>query len=184
MLDSVDGLEAVPCRQENVLVVGASATRPDVPHLIADMFALIAWYQQARTMNPVERAAELHTRYLKIHPVADDNGRVARLLLNFELMKFGYPPAVIRKEDKLAYYEALDDARVTDDFNGITRLVADALKRSLDAYHDVLGLRNVSRGDSEHLFANASHKQIPDPGEFHETFHCARHASSRNPYDR
>lgn len=39
------------------------------------------------------------------------------LLLNFELMKSGYPPAVIRKEDRLAYYDVLDEACVSGDFS-------------------------------------------------------------------
>jgi hypothetical protein len=60
-------------------------------------------------------------------------------------MKFGYPPAVIRKEDRLAYYDSLDEAYVTGDYSGITRLVAAAVQRALGAYLDVLGLREDHR---------------------------------------
>jgi hypothetical protein len=63
------------------------------------------------------------------------------LLLNFELMKSGYPPAILRKEDRLAYYDALDEACVTGDYSGITRLVAESVLRALDVYLAVLGLR-------------------------------------------
>jgi Fic family protein len=54
-------------------------------------------------MSTVERTAELHARFVKIHPFIDGKGRTGRLLLNFELMKAGYPPAIIRKEDRLSY---------------------------------------------------------------------------------
>jgi len=100
-------------------------------------------------MHPVERAAELHTRFVKIHPFVDGNGRTGRLLLNFELMKAGYPPAIIRKEDRLAYYDALDNACVSDDYSDITRLVTESVQRSLNTYLDVLGLAHAPTPDVE-----------------------------------
>jgi len=89
-------------------------------------------------MHPVLRAAELHTRFVKIHPFVDGNGRTGRLLLNFELMKAGYPPAVIRKEERLAYYDALDLACAHDAYSDITRLVLGAVERSLNTYLELL----------------------------------------------
>lgn len=148
VLKRIDDGEAGRYRLENVVIAGASTTPPDFLHLPAEMAALIDWHGQAGAMNPVARAAELHTRFVKIHPFVDGNGRTGRLLLNFELMKFGYPPAVIRKEDRLAYYDALDETCVTGDYSGITRLVAQSVQRTLDTYLDVLGLReDHRRGD-------------------------------------
>ncbi|MBY4725861.1 MULTISPECIES: Fic family protein [Burkholderia] len=141
VLKGIDDGEAGRYRRENVVIAGASTTPPDFLHLPAEMAALIDWDTQAGAMHPVARAAELHTRFVKIHPFVDGNGRTGRLLLNFELMKSGYPPAVIRKEDRLAYYDTLDEACTTADYSGITRLVAESVQRSLDAYLDVLGLR-------------------------------------------
>lgn len=123
------------------MIAGASTTPPDSVHLVAEMSALMTWYAHATTMHPVERAAELHARFVRIHPFIDGNGRTGRLLLNFELMKAGYPPAIIRKEDRLAYYDALDIACVGGDYTEITSLIADSVQRSLDVYLDVLRLR-------------------------------------------
>jgi len=64
------------------------------------------------------------------------------------LMKAGYPPAIIRKEDRLAYYDALDKACVSGDYGDITRLVAESAQRSLDTYLDVLGLRHTPAPDT------------------------------------
>jgi Fic family protein len=142
VLKGIDDHEAGRYRQENVVISGASTTPPDFLQLPAQMAALVAWHAQAGAMHPVTRAAELHTRFVKMHPFVDGNGRTGRLLLNFELMKFGYPPAVIRKEDRLSYYDALDEACVTGDHGAITTLVAQSVQRSLLTYLDVLGLRN------------------------------------------
>lgn len=141
VLKSIDSEQAGRYRQENLVIAGASTVPPDFMHLPAEMAALIDWYNQAAAMHPVERAAELHTRFVKIHPFVDGNGRTGRLLLNFELMKMGYPPAIIRKEDRLAYYDALDRACTSGDYGEITFLVAVSVQRSLDVYLELLGLR-------------------------------------------
>lgn len=125
-------------RQENVVTARASTTAPDFVYPQAEMAALAEWYGRAGAMHPIQRAAELHTRFVKIHPFVDSNGRTARLLLNFELMKAGYPPAIIRKEDQLAYHDALEIACGSGDYIGITSLVAESVQRSLDVYFDVL----------------------------------------------
>lgn len=142
VLKGIDGHEAGRYRQENFVIAGASTTPPDFLHVPEEMKSLIEWYGQASSMHPVERAAELHTRFVKIHPFVDGNGRTGRLLLNFELMKSGYPPAIIQKEDRLEYYDSLDAACVSGDYNGITHLVANSVQRSLDTYLGVLGLRD------------------------------------------
>lgn len=53
-------------------------------------------------------ATLLHEEFVKIHPFIDGNGRTSRLLMNFEVMKNGYPPVIIKAEERHKYYEALD----------------------------------------------------------------------------
>jgi Fic family protein len=140
VLKGIDDVEAGRYRRENVVIAGTHITPPDFLHLQQEMAALIAWHEQAGQMHPIERAAQLHTRFVKIHSFIDGNGRTARLLLNFELMKAGYTPAIIRKEDRLAYYDVLDEACVSGAYDGITWLIAQGVQRSPQAYLDVLRL--------------------------------------------
>lgn len=148
VLKSIDPEQAGRYRQENVVIAGASTPPPDFMHVAAEMAGLIDWYGHSADLHPVARAAQLHTRFVKIHPFIDGNGRTGRLLLNFELMRVGYPPAIIRKEDRLAYYDALDVACVSGDYGEITALVAASVQRSLAVYLEVLGLRPVDGADS------------------------------------
>ena len=79
----------------------------------AKMAELMAWYNENVTregINAVLFATEFHYRFIRIHPFDDGNGRLARLLMNFILMLKGYPPAIIKTEDKDAYYNALQQA--------------------------------------------------------------------------
>jgi Fic family protein len=133
------GEEACRYRHVNVTIAGARTTPPDFLDLPAELAALIEWHARGEHMHPVARAAEFHTRFVKIHPFMDGNGRTGRLLLNVELMKSGYPPAVIRNEDRADYCDALDDACVSNNYVRIARLIAESVQRSMDIYLDALG---------------------------------------------
>lgn len=76
----------------------------------AKMHDLLDWFRSQRAkrdINPIELATEFHYQFVRIHPFDDGNGRLARILMNFILMQFGYPPVVIKTEDKENYYRVL-----------------------------------------------------------------------------
>ena len=86
------------------------ATPEETP---AKMQELIDWYRQKiekQDVNAILLAAEFHYKYIRIHPFDDGNGRTARILMNFILMQFGFPPVVIKTEDKQNYISALEQA--------------------------------------------------------------------------
>lgn len=78
------------------------------------MRELIEWYRSKKDEHPAIIAAELHYQFVRIHPFDDGNGRVARLLVNYVLMKGGYPPIVIKSNDKESYLTALQKADAGD----------------------------------------------------------------------
>jgi Fic family protein len=82
----------------------------------------------------------MHVDFVKIHPFVDGNGRTARLLLNLELLKAGFPAIVLPVEKRLAYYEALDKAHVTGDVADFMVLVSDCVREGFAPYWHVLGL--------------------------------------------
>lgn len=63
-----------------------------------------------------ERAIFLHMAIINIHPFSDGNGRVARLLMNYELMKNNYPPIIINESQKLSYYTMLEEINLNTDY--------------------------------------------------------------------
>jgi Fic family protein len=74
---------------------------------------LIKWYLDTsanQSIHPIELAAELHYRFVCIHPFDDGNGRLSRLIMNYHLLKNGYPPVIIKSADKKNYLFALHEA--------------------------------------------------------------------------
>ena len=63
---------------------------------------------QGQSVHPVLCAAWLHHRFVQIHPFADGNGRVARALMNWHLLKENFLPIAIRHTHRTAYFHALN----------------------------------------------------------------------------
>lgn len=134
--------EAGAYRLVPVRIAGSAHVPPparDVPALVRD---IVEKHRGMAGGHPVERAAWLHWRLAWIHPFADGNGRAARLLMNFSLMRDGYPPAVIRKEDReAAYLGALEEASVGGNLKPLVLLVAARAEEALKLYLDAAGAR-------------------------------------------
>ncbi|MBC7958665.1 MAG: Fic family protein [Vallitaleaceae bacterium] len=122
-------------RKEDVIIAGAEHIPPNHMKLIDEMECFIKWYKnEGVKLHPLERAARVHVDFVKIHPFIDGNGRTARLLLNLELMKEGFPPIIIRNEDRVRYYNALDLAHTKELYDDFLCLVAEELNNSMDLY--------------------------------------------------
>ncbi|MBL4935540.1 Fic family protein [Clostridium sp. YIM B02515] len=126
-------------RDQQVIIAGAKHIPPE-PFLIKEqMENLIKWYEgEGAKLHPILRAAMLHVIFVGIHPFIDGNGRTSRLLLNLELMKNGYPPMVIRNENRIKYYNALDKAHTTNDNTDFAELVLEELNKTMDLYLNLI----------------------------------------------
>lgn len=144
--DSAGAYRRVP-----VTIIGAThKTTP--PFLIQkDMEDLLIWHNEAlaKEMNPVTRAALLHTKFVRIHPFIDGNGRTARLLLNTELLKAGYPMAIIKKEDRAEYYDALESVGWLEDFSKIVAFIQENVKETAKFMLDIARQTSEDKLDFE-----------------------------------
>ena len=135
VLKDIDDENAGRYRRENVTIKGATHIPPDYLKVQELMEKLILNYKNWNDFHPIIQAALLHGELVRIHPFIDGNGRTSRLLMNLDLMNYGYNPVIIKKEDRLEYYEALDKAHTTGNYTDfvklITKLEVEMLKKYL-----------------------------------------------------
>lgn len=141
VLKNIDDQNAGAYRNHNVIIAGAEHRPPDFLQVQDLMAEFVAWYQSAAlNLHPMERAARVHSELVKIHPFADGNGRTARLLMNLELLKAGFPAAVLPVNRRLEYYEALDTAHCQGDYQPFLALISEVVSQSFEPYWWALGL--------------------------------------------
>lgn len=124
-------------RTSGVRISGANFVPPNalkVPDLLNE---LINWITES-DLDIIIKSSIFHHRFVWIHPFFDGNGRTVRLVFNLLLMQEGYPPAIILKNDRKKYYDALNAAN-KGNYAKLLLLVMQALERSLDIYVGSLG---------------------------------------------
>ncbi len=104
-MEIVTGYKKIP----NFLIGRKTSTAP--PEKVKEeMNKLLRHYERnSGKIHPLELAAQFHGVFERIHPFEDGNGRVGRFLINVILVNKGYPPLIIRKTQRIAYFKCLED---------------------------------------------------------------------------
>ncbi len=123
------------------MVQAAEEKKPLTPELIAELHALLegaaeeafrplnelcAWVQSAKELPVPLVAGVVHYQFVTLHPYADGNGRLARLLVNFVMCAQGYDlngiyaPEEYYANNLMAYYSALQENPCADGQADIT----------------------------------------------------------------
>ena len=125
-------------RNVEVRITGAKH-KPPVPsemyHQIKDFFSNLNFKSD---LNPIELASWTHAEFVKIHPFVDGNGRTSRLIMNYQLMKHGFLPISVNKEDKLDYFNFLEEYAVNGNLELFADFIADLEERQLDEYLSII----------------------------------------------
>ena len=151
ILKGIDDGNAGHYRSVPVRISGSAVVLPN-PLKVPDLMQAFAkWLASEHELHPVKLAAEAHYRLVTIHPFVDGNGRCARLLMNMLLLMSGYPAAIIRKRDRLAYIESLEKAQLGGSKEDYFNIIAKAVDRSLDIYLKAATGEEAKPADSDQL---------------------------------
>jgi Fic family protein len=124
-------------RQHQVAISGSKFLPPfpaEINPLLREFFR---WYARNRDkLHPVELATLVHLKFVTIHPFADGNGRISRLLMNFVLNRRGYPMLNIPYERRTSYYNALEKAQTK---NSESAFLLWLIKRYMKANEKYIG---------------------------------------------
>lgn len=109
VLADIDSVNAGRFRSGRVLITGSRYIPPG-SHKFDDLILKLLELASAEGIPPALQAAELHYNLVAVHPFSDGNGRTARLLMNYHLLRHGYPHAIIEVGDRAEYLAALEQA--------------------------------------------------------------------------
>lgn len=104
---------------------------------------LIDWVndpETRKTTHPVRLASKAHHLFMHVYPYPKHNGRIGRFLLNYLLLREGYPPAVLHETDRQKYYEALKSSD-----NVTAQVVKEALLDSIEAGIKFFEMKNPAK---------------------------------------
>jgi hypothetical protein len=113
-----------------------------------------------------------HTWFVTIHPFIDGNGRVARILLNILLMRYGFPIAIVMQEDRARYYDALEEAQTTN-LTPFGMLLLGCEKESLEEYEKIIQRQQHAR---TWVQEQAARFEAPERVRLEDSFEIWKHA--------
>lgn len=150
-------------RTSGVRISGANFVPPNALKIDRFMSELLDWVQSIDAeIHPLIKATIFHHRFVWIHPFFDGNGRTARLITNLLVMKHGYPPLIILKNDRQKYYRALNQAN-KEDYGKLLLLMLQSMERSLDIY---LGALDNRQEDYQLISDIVSEPEVPYGQEY------------------
>lgn len=96
-------------RTNRVLITGTRFIPPG-NHKFAELIPTLISLANQPHPHPIIQAAEFHYNIVAVHPFNDGNGRTARLMMNYHLLRHGYPLAIVPIDKRSDYLAALDEA--------------------------------------------------------------------------
>ena len=81
----------------------------DVPALMDSWLRLLTEARQSHAGDPLDTYTDLHLGFTTIHPYADGNGRMTRLLANIPVIESGDPPILVPQERRRDYITLMGD---------------------------------------------------------------------------
>ena len=79
----------------------------------------------------LDKIARFHLEFENVHPFNDGNGRIGRVLINFQLSRLGFPIIIIRDREKTEYYKTFSDYRDGKNTKTMEKVLSLGLMESL-----------------------------------------------------
>ncbi|XP_044753151.1 protein adenylyltransferase Fic [Coccinella septempunctata] len=148
VMGHVDPVKSGRFRSEKVFIGKHIPPSPEEVPMMMEAYEYWLNSEEAQNMHPVRYAALAHYKLVDIHPFSDGNGRTSRLVMNLILIRAGYPPVMVLKEQREKYYDALNAANLGD-VRPFVRFIAQCTIQILDMYMYGTEVRSIEIEEKE-----------------------------------
>lgn len=104
---------------------------PAPEHIELMIDALLSEYTGNVSIFFIDKIAKFHLEFETIHPFNDGNGRIGRVLINYQLQRLGFPGIIIRDKEKKGYYDTFAEYREKKTTKKMEKILSLALSESL-----------------------------------------------------
>jgi Fic family protein len=101
-------------RDMNEFVRVGTHLAPNPDQVESMISILLLEYSSDKSKYFLEKISDFHLEFETIHPFCDGNGRIGRVLVNYQLMQLGFPPVIIRDKEKFIYYDSFKEYRASN----------------------------------------------------------------------
>src|SRR3989344_562578 len=131
LMTSIDDSIAGRFRHIGEYVRVGTHIAPAPEHVEMMVETALAEYASDHETYAPDKVARFHLEFEGVHPFCDGNGRIGRVLINWQLQRLGYPPIIIRNKEKHLYYQTFSAHRDRKNTKPMERVLTLALTESL-----------------------------------------------------
>lgn len=109
LIGNIDDSIAGRFRKNGEYVRIGTHIAPAPKHLARMIGEILIEYEDDFQGYFLDKIAQFHLNFEMIHPFNDGNGRIGRVIINYQLLRLGFPSIIVRDKEKQAYYQSLRD---------------------------------------------------------------------------
>jgi Fic family protein len=140
---------------------------PAPEHVEKMMEAILLEYSSDHINYFTDKIAKFHLDFETVHPFCDGNGRMGRVIINYQLARLGFPNIIIRDKEKLIYYGTFGEYKDSKNTKIMEKIITLALTESLHkriAYlqgDTIIPLADFAKTNNKsiHALLNAARRQ-------------------------
>ena len=167
LLTGIDNSIAGRFRGPGEYVRVGTHVAPAPEHVESMIDSLLVNYASDHETYGPDMVAQFHLEFEHIHPFLDGNGRIGRVLMNWQLARLGFPPIIVRDKEKKLYYAGFPAHRDKKNSKLMQKVLTLALSESLHKRITHLRGTNIVRlsdyakqsGKSASALTNAARRQ-------------------------
>lgn len=131
LIGNIDESIAGRFRKKGEYVRVGSFIAPAPEHIERMLEEALIEYSSDQTAYFVDKIAKFHLQFETIHPFNDGNGRIGRVLINYQLYRFGFPGIIIRDKEKTVYYRSFVEYRDDKTTKSMEKIISLAITEAL-----------------------------------------------------
>ena len=137
-------MEGGKYRDVDVRITGAKHSPPS-PYIAKIELDEFFKRLQDNEFNEISYSAYTHAEFVRIHPFVDGNGRLSRIIMNYQLVKNDFLPISIKTKDKSRYYDVLEEYGTNNNLTLLIEMICELEEERLDFYLKAIKLRKKTK---------------------------------------